>query len=208
MHIVCQAKNNRQHNTLKKTPYSLMFGQFNRVPILDLPFNSNLLLQLKTETDLERLLNADIVWTDPEVGVPPTQLVDLTVVDNAVICIDEDGSSNTQINDNGFDSNVGGNLNIGKEDDNIANTDFYHTDSFDSNAGGFIRQEDSYIIDNTEFHHTNSFDSNAGGFIRQEANEIDHHEDSIPLSLDSQSGPGKCKCLHEFHLFSVTFTIF
>ena len=184
-----------------------MFGQFNRVPILDLPFNSNLLLQLKTETDLERLLNADIVWTDPEVGVPPTQLVDLTVVDNAVICIDEDGSCNTEINDNEFNSNAGGNINIGKEDDHIANTDFYHTDSFDSNAGGFIRQEDSNI-DNTELNHTNSFDSNAGGFIRQEANEIDHHEDSIPLSLDSQSGPGKCKCLHEFHLFSVTFTIF
>jgi hypothetical protein len=28
------------------------------------------------------------------------------------------------------------------------------------------------------------------------------------LSLDSQSVPGKCKYLHEFHLFSVTFTIF
>ena len=148
-----------------------MFGQFNRVPILDLPFNRNLLLQLKTETDLERLPNSDIVWTDPEIGVQPTGLVDLTVVDNDEIMTDEDGLSNTEIYKNSEE------IDLNSKDGNlIDNTYCNHTDSFDSNAGGFIREEDSDVVYNAVGNNTDV--------------------DSIPWSLNSQSLPGKWNCFH------------
>jgi hypothetical protein len=56
-----------------------MYGQLNRVPLANLPLDKNLLLQLKTETDLERLLKSNMVWTDPEAKAAAPALVDLTV---------------------------------------------------------------------------------------------------------------------------------
>ena len=81
IHIICHAKNLRKHRITDKVPYEVLFGQFNRVPLLQLPFEPKLLRALKTETDLERLLKANDPWTD---AIKPSteSLVDLTIDQN------------------------------------------------------------------------------------------------------------------------------
>ena len=174
IHIICQAKNLRMHDTLKKTPYSLMFGQFNRVPILDLPFDRNLLLELKTETDLERLLKSDTVWTDPASGVSATPLVDLTVEDEDEVQNIENEDNEPPFQDSVFDPDEPVYHDSYRDDDNFY-PDQDNTDTIDSNAGGFFRDENN----------TDTRDSNT---------------QSIPMSLSSQplSQGSPCKGIRIF----------
>ena len=178
IHIICHAKNLRKHRITDKVPYEVLFGQFNRVPLLQLPFEPKLLRALKTETDLERLLKANDPWTD---AIKPSteSLVDLTVDQNKAK--DEDEDENVVISQQFIPITA---LYEGNPFIPYANQTDTHTN--DSNAGGFIRPKENMTTD------TNTNDSQAGGFFRpkDDLSPIVINDDSLPLSLCSQPNVG------------------
>ena len=147
-----------------------MYGQLSRVPLANLPLDKNLLLQLKSETDLERLLKSNTVWTDPETKVAASALVDLTVDTedsnlNFIDALPEPIVSTNNECRHLHDMDV---MDTYDAEGGTFNQDEETVHSYDSQAGGFIRDEDT----------VHSYDSQAGGFFRD--------EESVPLSLNSQ----------------------